>query len=73
MPDDPKAAPVPFLAYLLGSVVLFGLVGGPLIDFLAGDWEGYGKSAMKGAAMGAFFGLCMWPFERWLARRSTGR
>ena len=76
-PEDPRAAPGPAApslpAYLLGSVLLFSLVGCPLIDFLAGDWEGYGKAALKGACLGLLFGLLMYPFDRWLERRKAGK
>jgi hypothetical protein len=68
---EPEAVAHPYFAYILGSVVLFALVTSPLIDYLAGDWKGYGKAALKGVFMGLFFGLVMYPFERWLKRREA--
>ncbi len=73
MSEDPKAEPEavvhPYLAYVLGSVVLWALAFSPLIDWLAGNWGGFGKAALNGVFMGLFFGLLMYPFEQWLKRR----
>jgi len=60
---------VPYLAYVLGSVVLW-VVLLPLSQWVLGNFESLGKSALEGVLMGVFWGLLMHPFERWLRRRA---
>ena len=61
---------VPLIAYVIGASLCWSVVM-PIADWIPGDLRSIGASVLKGAVVGAFWGMCMHAFERWLRRREA--